>query len=65
MEQFTFYELYADILQSMDDVSAGKLARCICAYEFEAGDWLLYTSDVADERSSVDIGGCRYTTKNS
>ena len=35
MEQFTFYELYADILQSMDDVSAGKLASCIGAYEFE------------------------------
>lgn len=35
MEQFTFYELYADILQSMDDISAGKLASCICAYEFE------------------------------
>ena len=35
MEQFTFYELYADILQGMDDVSAGKLASCICAYEFE------------------------------
>ena len=35
MEQFTFYELYADILQSMDDVSAGKLSSCICAYEFE------------------------------
>ena len=27
--------MYADILQSMDDVSAGKLANCICAYEFE------------------------------
>lgn len=27
--------MYADILQSMDDVSAGKLASCICAYEFE------------------------------
>lgn len=25
MEQFTFYELYADILQSTDDVSAGNL----------------------------------------
>ena len=35
MEQFTFYELYADILQSTDDVSAGKLASNICAYEFE------------------------------
>ena len=27
--------LYAHILQSMDDVSAGKLASNICAYEFE------------------------------
>ena len=35
MEQFTFYELYADILQGMDDVSAGKLASNICAYELE------------------------------
>ena len=35
MEQFTFYELYAHILQGMDDVSAGKLASNICAYEFE------------------------------
>ena len=35
MEQFTFYELYADILQSTDDVSAGKLVSNICAYEFE------------------------------
>ena len=35
MEQFTFYELYADILHGMDDVSAGKLASNICAYEFE------------------------------
>ena len=35
MEQFTFYEWYADILQSMDDISAGKLANYICAYEFE------------------------------
>ena len=35
MEQFTFYELYADILHGMDDVSAGKLVSNICAYEFE------------------------------
>lgn len=35
MEQFTFYELYADILQSMDDASAGKFAKRICGYEFE------------------------------
>ena len=56
MEQFTFYELYADILQSMDDVSAGKLASCICAYEFEdkepAGELSdrenFYWSNIAD-----------------
>ena len=43
MEQFTFYEWYADILQSMDDISAGKLANCICAYEFETENlWSSY-----------------------
>ena len=35
MEQFTFYELYADILYGLDEVSAGKFARRICEYEFE------------------------------
>ena len=45
MEQFTFYELYADILQSMDDISAGKLASCICAYEFEDKELVEELSD--------------------
>ena len=45
MEQFTFYELYADILQSMDDVSAGKLSSCICAYEFEDRELVEELSD--------------------
>ena len=48
MEQFTFYELYADILQSMDDISAGKLANCICAYEFEDREPMEQLSDKED-----------------
>lgn len=34
-KQFTFYELYADILNSLNDVDAGKFAKRICGYEFE------------------------------
>lgn len=34
IDKFTFYELYADILQGLDDASAGKLASYICEYEF-------------------------------
>lgn len=45
MEQFTFYELYADILQSMDDVSAAKFANCICAYEFDDNEPVEELSD--------------------
>lgn len=48
MEQFTFYEWYADILQSMDDISAGKLANCICAYEFEDREPMEQLSDKED-----------------
>lgn len=48
MEQFTFYEWYADILQSMDDISAGKLAICICAYEFEDREPMEQLSDKED-----------------
>lgn len=35
LKQFTFYELYADILNSLNDVDAGKFAKKICEYEFE------------------------------
>ena len=35
LKQFTFYELYADILNSLNDVDAGKFAKRICEYEFE------------------------------
>ena len=56
IEQFTFYELYADILYGLDDVSAGKFARKICEYEFEdkepdvqmADKESFYWSNIAD-----------------
>lgn len=35
LKQFTFYDIYADILNCMTDAQAGKLAKTICAYEFE------------------------------
>lgn len=35
LKQFTFYELYADILNGLNDVEAGKFAKRICGYEFE------------------------------
>lgn len=35
MKQFTFYKLYADILDAMNDADAGKFAMRICEYEFE------------------------------
>ncbi len=34
-KQFTFYELYEDILNCLNDTQAGKMAHRICAYEFE------------------------------
>ena len=42
LKQFTFYELYADILNSLNDVDAGKFAKKICEYEFDGqGSFLL------------------------
>ena len=35
MKQFTFYKLYLDILDGMNDTDAGKFAMRICEYEFE------------------------------
>ena len=35
LKQFTFYELYANILNSLNGVDAGKFAKRICEYEFE------------------------------
>ena len=69
MEQFTFYELYADILQGTDDVSAGKLASNICAYEFEDrepdGEMTdkehFYWSNIADILHDYRINGKKDT----
>lgn len=35
LKQFTFYEMYEDILNCLSDAQAGKMAKRICAYEFE------------------------------
>ena len=35
MKQFSFYKLYSDILDGMNDTDAGKFAMRICEYEFE------------------------------
>ena len=35
LKQFTFYKLYSDILDGMNDTDAGKFAMRICEYEFE------------------------------
>ena len=35
MKQFTFYKLYSDFLDGMNDTDAGKFAMRICEYEFE------------------------------
>ena len=35
MKRFTFYKLYSDILDGMNDTDAGKFAMRICEYEFE------------------------------
>ena len=38
LTQFTFYELYEEILNCLTASQAGKMARRICAYEFEDTD---------------------------
>ena len=35
LKQFTFYELYADIIEGLDDSSAGKFINRICQFEFD------------------------------
>ena len=35
LKQFTFYELYADIIEGLDDSSAGKFIKRICQFEFD------------------------------
>ena len=61
IKQFTFYELYADILNGLNDVDAGKFAKRICGYEFEnaeSNDAMtnkenFYWSNIADMLAEV------------
>ncbi len=56
MKQFTFYKLYSDILDGMNDTDAGKFAMRICEYEFEdklpeeklSGKERFYWNNIAD-----------------
>ncbi len=58
---FTFYELYADILNGLNDVEAGKFAKRICGYEFgnaEPADAMtdkevFYWSNISDMLAEV------------
>ncbi len=63
LNQFTFYELYADILNGLNDVEAGKFAKRICEYEFgnaEPTDAMtdkevFYWSNISDMLAEVKI----------
>lgn len=61
LKQFTFYELYADILNGLNDVDAGKFAKIICGYEFENAEpndamtdkEVFYWSNISDMLAEV------------
>ncbi len=61
LKQFTFYELYADILNSLNDADAGKFAKRICEYEFENAEpntvmtdkEIFYWSNISDMLAEV------------
>lgn len=61
LNQFTFYELYADILNGLNDVDAGKFAKRICEYEFgneESTDTMtdketFYWSNISDMLAEI------------
>lgn len=61
LKQFTFYKLYADILNGLNDVDAGKFAKRICGYEFEneeptdvmADKEVFYWSNISDILAEV------------
>lgn len=61
LKQFTFYELYADILNGLNDVEAGKFAKRICGYEFENAEptdvmtdkEVFYWSNISDMLAEV------------
>ena len=61
MKQFTFYKLYSDILDGMNDTDAGKFAMRICEYELEdklpeeelSGKERFYWSNISDMLAEV------------
>lgn len=61
LKQFTFYDLYADILNGLNDVDAGKFAKRICEYEFENAEptdvmtdkEVFYWSNISDMLAEV------------
>lgn len=61
MKQFTFYKLYSDILDGMNDTDAGKFAMRICEYEFDdkqpevelLGKERFYWSNISDMLAEV------------
>ena len=61
LKQFTFYELYADILNGLNDVDAGKFAKRICEYEFDNAEpndamsdkEVFYWSNISDMLAGV------------
>ena len=61
LKQFTFYDLYADILNGLNDVDAGKFAKRICEYEFENAEpndimtdkEIFYWSNISDMLAEV------------
>lgn len=61
LKQFTFYDLYADILNGLNDVDAGRFAKRICEYEFENTETTdamtvrenFYWSNIADMLAEV------------
>ncbi len=61
LKQFTFYDLSADILNSLNDVDAGKFAKRICEYEFENAEptdvmtdkEIFYWSNISDMLAEV------------
>ena len=61
LKQFTFYELYADILNGLNDGDAGKFAKRICEYEFENAEpndamtdkEVFYWSNISDMLAEV------------
>ena len=38
MEQFTFYDIYYDVIVQLEDDEAGRFAKRICNYAFNGVD---------------------------